>query len=39
MTDLREGRAYRAGAPHALELADVAGARTILVVPMLKEAS
>ena len=38
MTDLREGRAYRAGAPHALKLADVAGARTILVVPMLKEA-
>lgn len=38
MTDLREGPAYRAGAPHARKLADIAGARTIVVVPMLKEA-
>src|SRR5262245_12529749 len=37
MADLREGAAYRAGAPHAIKLADVAGARTIVVVPMLKE--
>ena len=37
MIDLREGPAYRAGAPHAIRLADVAGARTIVVVPMLKE--
>ncbi|MHC4048813.1 sensor histidine kinase [Bradyrhizobium sp. 25ACV] len=37
MADLREGGAYRAGAPHALKLADIAGARTVLVVPMLKE--
>jgi signal transduction histidine kinase len=37
MVDLREGASYRAGSPHALRLADVAGARTIVVVPMLKE--
>ena len=37
MIDLREGPAYRAGAAHAIRLADVAGARTIVVVPMLKE--
>ncbi|MBR0695504.1 ATP-binding protein [Bradyrhizobium lablabi] len=37
LADLREGAAYRAGAPHARKLADVAGARTLVVVPMLKE--
>ena len=37
MIDLRKVPAYRAGAAHAIRLADVAGARTIVVVPMLKE--
>ncbi|MGY3037547.1 signal transduction histidine kinase [Bradyrhizobium sp. USDA 4354] len=37
MEDLREGGAYRAGAPHAIKLANIAGARTVLVVPMMKE--
>jgi signal transduction histidine kinase len=35
--DVREGGAYRAGDPTAVGIADVAGARTILIVPMLKE--
>ncbi len=35
--DLRKAPAYLAGAPGAVEMADVAGARTIVVVPMLKE--
>jgi GAF domain-containing protein/signal transduction histidine kinase len=35
--DLRESPAYVAGAPHVVEMADLAGARTIIVVPMLKE--
>src|ERR1700730_19095702 len=35
--DLRESPAYIAGAPHVVEMADLAGARTIIVVPMLKE--
>ncbi len=35
--DLKNGPAYLAGAPHAVRLADVAGARTIVIVPMLKE--
>ena len=30
-------RAYRAGDPTVVGIADVAGARTILIVPMLKE--
>jgi signal transduction histidine kinase len=35
--DVRDGGAYRAGDPTVLGIADVAGARTILIVPMLKE--
>jgi len=35
--DLRNSPPYLAGAPHAVRLADVAGARTIVIVPMLKE--
>jgi signal transduction histidine kinase len=35
--DLRNAPAYLAGAPHAVRMADVAGARTLVVVPMLKE--
>jgi signal transduction histidine kinase len=35
--DVRNSPAYLAGAPGAVEMADVAGARTIVVVPMLKE--
>jgi signal transduction histidine kinase len=35
--DLRKGGAYLAGAPAVVEMADVAGARTIVIVPMLKE--
>jgi len=35
--DLRKAPAYLAGAPGAVEMADVAGARTIVVVPMLRE--
>jgi signal transduction histidine kinase len=35
--DVRESPAYRAGAPNVVEIADVAGARTIVIVPMLKE--
>jgi signal transduction histidine kinase len=35
--DVREGAAYRAGDPTVVGIADVAGARTILIVPMLKE--
>src|SRR5216684_2835179 len=35
--DLRNSPAYLAGAPGAVEMADVAGARTIVFVPMLKE--
>jgi signal transduction histidine kinase len=35
--DLRNSPAYLAGAPGAVEMADVAGARTIVLVPMLKE--
>ena len=35
--DVRESPAYLAGAPAAVEIADVAGARTIVIVPMLKE--
>jgi signal transduction histidine kinase len=35
--DLRESPGYKAGVANVVGLADVAGARTILVVPMLKE--
>jgi signal transduction histidine kinase len=35
--DVRESGAYRAGDPTVIGIADVAGARTILIVPMLKE--
>jgi signal transduction histidine kinase len=35
--DVRNSPAYLAGASGAVEMADVAGARTIVVVPMLKE--
>ena len=35
--DVRNSPAYLAGAPGAVEMADVAGARTIVVVPMLRE--
>jgi signal transduction histidine kinase len=35
--DLRNSPAYLAGAPGAVEMADVAGARTIVIVPMLRE--
>src|SRR5438309_1255226 len=34
--DVREGGAYLAGDPTVVGIADVAGARTILIVPMLK---
>src|SRR6476646_1970199 len=35
--DLRNSPGYRAGVPNVVGMADVAGARTLLVVPMLKE--
>ncbi|MCG2632557.1 GAF domain-containing protein [Bradyrhizobium sp. WYCCWR 13023] len=35
--DLRNSPAYLAGARHVVEMADVAGARTIAVVPMLRD--
>jgi signal transduction histidine kinase len=35
--DVRNSPAYLEGAPAAVEIADVAGARTIVIVPMLKE--
>jgi two-component system NtrC family sensor kinase len=35
--DVRNSQAYLEGAPAAVEIADVAGARTIVIVPMLKE--
>src|SRR2546430_10068091 len=35
--DVRKSPAYLAGASGAVEMADVAGARTIVVVPMLRE--
>ena len=35
--DLRESPAYLAGVPMVVRMADVAGARTIMAVPMLKE--
>src|SRR3954467_12534948 len=35
--DVRESGAYRAGDPTVVGIADVAGARTILIVPMMKE--
>jgi signal transduction histidine kinase/HAMP domain-containing protein len=35
--DLRESPGYKAGYPHVVGMADIAGARTLLMVPMLKE--
>jgi GAF domain-containing protein len=35
--DIRESPAYRAGVVNVVAMADVAGARTLVVVPMLKE--
>src|SRR4030081_2228146 len=35
--DVRSSAPYLAGAPAAVEIADVAGARTMVIVPMLKE--
>jgi signal transduction histidine kinase len=35
--DVRNSPAYLEGAPAAVEIADLAGARTIVIVPMLKE--
>src|SRR4051794_23744975 len=35
--DIRNSPAYLEGAPAAVEMADLAGARTIVMVPMLKE--
>jgi signal transduction histidine kinase len=35
--DLRNSPGYRAGIPNVVGMADVAGARTLLAVPMLKE--
>ena len=35
--DVRNSPAYLAGAPAAVRIADIAGARTIVMVPMLKE--
>ncbi len=35
--DIRNTAAYEAGVPNVVGMADIAGARTILVVPMLKE--
>jgi signal transduction histidine kinase len=37
VADLRTNPAYLAGVPNVVAMADVAGARTIVVVPMLKE--
>src|SRR5712671_1742662 len=35
--DLRDNPAYLAGTPNVVNMVDIAGARTIVVVPMLKE--
>jgi len=35
--DLRNSQSYKDGIPHVVGMADIAGARTILTVPMLKE--
>jgi signal transduction histidine kinase len=35
--DLRDNPAYLAGTPNVVSMVDIAGARTIVVVPMLKE--
>ena len=35
--DLKDSPAYLAGAPHVTQIVDVAGARTLALVPMLKE--
>jgi signal transduction histidine kinase len=37
IADVRNSPAYSAGAPAAVEIADLAGARTMVIVPMLKE--
>jgi len=36
--DAKTASGYLAGAPNAVEMVEVAGARTVLIVPMLKEA-
>jgi GAF domain-containing protein len=38
IADLRETRAYRDGSPNVVAITDAAGARTMVIVPMLKEA-
>ncbi len=35
--DMRNSPPYLAGAPHAVRIADIAGARTVVIVPMLRE--
>ena len=35
--DIRRGSAYLGGDPNVRELADIGGARTVVLVPMLKE--
>ena len=35
--DVRDTPAYRAGVSHVVEIAEIGGARTLLIVPMLKE--
>jgi len=35
--DVRESPTYRAGVAHVVEIADLGGARTLVIVPMLKE--
>jgi GAF domain-containing protein len=37
ITDIREDQAYLEGIPSSVALADTAGARTVVVVPMLKD--
>ena len=36
ISDLRESPGYRSGVPNVVKIADVAGARTLMTVPMLK---
>jgi signal transduction histidine kinase len=38
IADLRESRAYLDGSPNVVSITDVAGARSMVIVPMLKEA-
>lgn len=37
IADIRESPGYQAGVPNVVGMADIAGARTLLVVPVLKE--